>query len=715
MTAQDIYNANILIVDDDDDLRETYSDLLMFEGFENTFQAEDGQIAVETAKNRHLDLIISDLNMPGMDGIETIKAIKEIQPNVASMILTGFGSMDVAIKAFSECNVDDFLAKPVENEELIEKIRKHLSERGSTQDVESTDMVRRDFGGSRDFLGQYLVDNDYIDEEQLIKALQEHKNSGKMLGQTLIDLGFLDEDKLVKALSEQKGYPIVDDKSFSMISDEILMMVSETIARKHFLIPLIMDGNELKVAMMNPDDLLVTDTLKMVTKKNIVPMLATKSKIMNAIDNYYSKLASSSQANSALSDIFSDNDINVEEIADTVEDSDENADSAPIVNLVNSVLAKADADGTSDIHIEPEDKYMKIRFRKDGDLYSPTGYEKLPKKLLSPMVARIKILANMKIDVKLKPQDGKIRLKLRGREIDFRVGTLPTVHGEKVVLRLLKTESLYPIEGIFSGNEKYIETFKRNIQRKDGMVLVTGPTGSGKTNTLASALNYIKDVKLNIISVEDPVEIQNEGIVQVQVNPQQDLTFATALRQILRQDPDVVLVGEMRDFETAHIGCEAALTGHLVFSTLHTNDAPSTVTRFIEMGLKDYLIGTVVHLILAQRLARSICKVCKKEHTYNKEQLLGLGLTEEEIANTTFYKGEGCPNCKGTGRSGRIAIVEMMEMTDKIRACIMSGGNALEIGKVAAEEGTYFTLKEDAIRHFKSGNIDLKETLTYSI
>ncbi|MFO7810888.1 MAG: ATPase, T2SS/T4P/T4SS family [Candidatus Delongbacteria bacterium] len=715
--ADNVYEKSLIIIDDDDDLRETYFDLLTEQGFKNTFQAENGIKALKMAKTQKFDLIISDLNMPDMDGIETIKKIKEIQPDVMSMILTGFGNMDVAIKAFSESHINDFLSKPVENEELLEKIKTHLSKSGETQPENiMSDMVRKEFGNSRNYFGQFLIDNGYINEEDLLEALQKQKETGKMLGDTLVEMGLMTNDELVSALSEQKGYPVAEDKEFSQISEDALMKIPVDFAKQHELIPMSVDDNGLKVAMVNPDDLAVTDNLKMIAQMSIVPVYSTREKIQDAIEQFYKKLESTAQASSALNEIFGDEDLQVEEVDVKDLGDEDDPDSAPIINLVNSILAKADIDGTSDIHIEPQEKYVQIRFRKDGDLYIPTGYERLPKKLQSSLSARIKVLTRtMKLDVKLRPQDGKIRLKLRGREIDFRVGTLPTIHGEKIVLRLLKTESLFPIEGIFSGNETYIEIFKKNIKRKDGMVLVTGPTGSGKTNTLASALNYIKDVKTNIISVEDPVEIQNEGINQVQINIQQELTFQTALRQILRQDPDVVLIGEMRDFETAHIGCEAALTGHLVFSTLHTNDAPSTVTRFIEMGIKDYLVGTVVHLVLAQRLARTICKMCKKEYDYDKKQLIGLGLTEEDIEQNKFYKGEGCPNCKGTGRSGRVAVVEMMEMTKNIKSAVMRGATALEIGDVAKKDGTYYTLRDDALRHFKDGKIDLEEAMNYTI
>jgi len=715
--AEDIFNANIIIIDDDDELRETYYDLLISEGFKNTFQAETGVKALQMAKKQKFDLIVSDLNMPEMDGIETIKKIKELHPKVISMILTGFGNMDVAIKAFSESHINDFLSKPVENDELLEKIKSHLSKMGGdSTETGMSDMVRKEFGNQRNYFGQFLIDNGYIAEEDLLEALQKQKDTGKMLGDTLVEMGLMTPDSLVNALSEQKGYSIADDKAMTQISEEALKKVPMDYAKLHSLIPMAIEDNSLKVAMVNPDDLAVTDNLKMIAQMSIIPVYSTKDKIDKAIDIFYKKLESTASANSALNEIFAEGDAGIEEVNIKDIKDEDNPDSAPIINLVNSILAKADLDGTSDIHIEPQEKYVQIRFRKDGDLYIPTGYDRLPKKLQSSLAARIKVLTKtMKLDVKLRPQDGKIRLKLRGREIDFRVGTLPTVHGEKIVLRLLKTEQLFPVEDIFSQNPVFIEMFVKNIKRPDGIILVTGPTGSGKTNTLNSAVNYIKNVDINIVEVADPVEIQNEGINQVNINIQQDVTFPAALRQILRQDPDVILIGEMRDYETAHIGCEAALTGHLVFSTLHTNDAPSTVTRFVEMGIPAYLIGTVVRLIVAQRLARSICKMCKKEFEYDKKQLIGLGLTEEEIGNGKFYKGEGCPNCKGKGRAGRVALIEMMEMNKKINSAVMRGATALEIGEIAKGEGTYWTLREDAIKQFKAGRIDLEEALFFTI
>ena len=712
-----IFSMNILIVDDDDDLRETYYELLNFEGFENVFQAEDGLSAIEEAKRNKMSLILCDLNMPGIDGIETIIKIKEFLPDVSSMILTGFGSMDVAVKAFSESKVDDFLNKPIDNEDLISKIKNLLKNKKPDRENQDSDMVRFGFSGAgKNFFGQFLVDNNYISDDELIESLEEHKIRGKLLGVTMVELGYISDENLVKALSEHKGYPIATEKDLSMIQDEALHLVAETFAREHSLIPFSHTETELSIAMTYPDDLQVTDTLKMITKKDIYPFVAPKSLIDNSIEHYYSKLATANKASSALNELFDGGSIDVEEIVDKVSETDEDdPDSAPVIKLVASILQKAVIDGTSDIHIEPEDKHLQIRFRKDGTLYFPTGYEKLPKRLHNPLIARIKILANLKIDVKLRTQDGKIRLRIDNGEIDFRVSTLPTIWGEKAVLRILKSDAVYPIEAIFGGNEKYIEIFKRNIKRKDGMVLVTGPTGSGKTNTLASALNYIKDVSINIIEVADPIEITNPGINQVQVNPQQGLTFAGALRSILRQDPDVVLVGEMRDYETAHIGAEAALTGHLVFSTLHTNDAPATITRFVEMGIKEYLIGTVVHLVLAQRLVRTICKMCKTEHTYDEAALKEVGLTDEEIKNTTFYKGVGCANCRKTGTAGRAAIIEMLELTPKIRTAIMNNATALEIGELGKEEGTYFTLKEDALAKFKLGLTDLAETIKYTM
>jgi len=716
MSEDKIYNASIIIVDDDDDLRETLVDVLAFEGFNNTIQAEDGIKAIEMIKDKKIDLVICDLQMPEMDGIETIKLMKEIQPDIKSMIITGFGSMELAIKAFSESRVDDFLSKPIENDELTDKIKQHLMSRKSVEDINSSDMVRGEFGMRDNLFGQFLVDNGYLSEEDMIEALQHQKSTGKMLGLTLVDMGLLDEDNLVQALSENKGYRLASDKDFNAISEDALALIPEAMAKEHTLIPLSLDGNILSVAMINPDDLQVTDTLKMVSKTSVTPLLSTREKITEAIENFYTKFSNSSKASSVLNEIFGDDDeLNISEIADNVEDSEDDPDSAPVVKLVSSVLQKAVLDGTSDIHVEPEETFLKIRFRKDGKLYFPNGYEKLPKKLHSPMVARLKVLTGtMKLDIRRRPQDGKIRMVMGKNKVDFRVASLPTIWGEKVVLRILDaSQNDRSVADIFNNDPNYVERFQRNIKRRDGMVLVTGPTGSGKTQTLAAAVNHIKDVDINVITIEDPVEITNPGVSQVQIDQKQGLTFAATMRQVLRQDPDVILVGEMRDFETAHTGCEAALTGHLVFSTLHTNDAPSTITRFSEMGIKPYLTGTVVHLIVAQRLARRICKICKTEHKYDVNDLKGIGLTDQDIETGTFYKGEGCSNCKGTGQAGRVAIVELLEMTDKIREAVMRDANAQEIGEVAQSEGTYFTLEQDARKKFIDGTIDLIEARKY--
>lgn len=716
MTDDSILQSNILIIDDDDDLRETLTDVLSFEGFVNIYQAEDGFKALEVAKKQSIDLILSDLQMPEMDGIETIKRIKEYQPDVVSMIITGFGSMELAIKAFSESRVEDFLSKPIENDELIDKIKSHLVKL-SQRSMESSDMVRKDFGFQSNLLGQYLLDNEFISEEDLIEALSEQKASGKMLGLTLVDMGIITEDELVSAIADIKGYVVAQKKDFSSVSDEALALVPENVAKDHGLLPLNIENDDttLRVVMVNPGDLQVTDTLRMITKKEIEPLISTREKIEKAIDEYYSKLSTQTKASSALSEIFGEeDDINLEELAETVED-EEDPDSAPVVKLVSSIMQKAVLDGTSDIHIEPEEDHMKIRFRKDGNLYFPQSYERLPKKLHNPVVARIKVLTNsMKLDIKKRPQDGKIRMIMNKRKIDFRVASLPTIWGEKVVMRILdSSQNDRTIEEIFTNYEPYVNMFTRNIQRKDGMVLVTGPTGSGKTQTLAAAINHIKDIRVNIITVEDPVEITNPGVIQVQIDNKQGLTFASVLRQVLRQDPDIVMVGEMRDYETAHIGAEAALTGHLVFSTLHTNDAPSTITRFVEMGLKSYLVGTVVNLILAQRLGRRICNVCKVEHEPTDLELKGIGIDPESVKGHKFYKGEGCANCRGTGQKGRVAIVEMLELTPAVREVVMRDGTAQDIAEIAKKEDVYYTLQEDALRKFKDGIIDLKEVNKY--
>lgn len=719
MANENLENITVLIVEDDDDARETLVDLLTFEGFTNISQAEDGNAAIETAKNRHLDIVISDLNMPGMDGIETIKKIKTFQPNIISMILTGFGSMDVAIKAFSESRVDDFLSKPLENDELIQKIKFYINKRAaSSVTQEFGDMVRKDFTANRNYLGQFLVDNGYIVDEELTSGLQKSKETGQLLGLSLVDMGIISEEELVKAISDYKGFPVAIERDFSNISEDCLKLVPMAFAKEHILIPLSIDETGIKVAMINPDDLQVTDTLKMMTKQPVTPILGSRARINKAIDEFYLKYASSVEASNVLSDIFNEDDVNVQDIAEEITDSEENADAAPIRKLVDGIMQKAVLDnGTSDIHIEGiDDKFFRIRFRKDGKLYIPAGYEKMPRKLLSSVVARIKIMTgSMKIDIKMIPQDGKIAKKIANREVDFRVASLPNIHGEKIVMRILdKTANNRSIEEIF-GDEKFIKMFVKNINRKDGMVLVTGPTGSGKTQTLAAAINRVKGDHINILTAEDPVEITNPGIVQVEIDNKQGRTFAVVLKQFLRQDPDIIMIGEMRDYETAHTGCEAALTGHLVFSTLHTNDAPAAVTRFIEMKIPAYLVATVVHLVIAQRLARTICPICKKEHKYDPIDLKAVGFTDEQIEKNVFYKGEGCPNCNGSGQRGRVALIEMLELNDKIRAAIINGASAQDIGVLGKKCGTYFSLKDDVHKKMLEGKIDLLEAQKYIV
>jgi len=717
MTKTNIENIVILVVDDDPDLLETLVDLLKVEGFSNTIHAEDGPTAVEIAKNRHIDLIISDLNMPGMDGIETIKKIKSHQPNLISMILTGFGSMDVAIKAFSESKVDDFLSKPIENDELIEKIKLYINKRAAnTENNHSSDMVRKDFSANRNYLGQFLVDNGYIEDEDLVLGLEKSKETGQLIGLSLVDLGLITEDELIKAISDYKGYPIALDRDFSNITEECLKSIPVAFANEHKLIAISSDETGVKVAMVNPDDLQITDILKVMTKQPITPLLGTRSKIQKAIDEFYSKYESQVKASSALTDIFNDGELNVQDLADKIDDGEEDGDAAPIRQLVDTIMQKAVLDnGTSDIHIEPEEKSFRVRFRKDGKLYIPSGYDKLPKNIHGSVIARIKIMTgSMQIDIKMKPQDGKIGKKIANREVDFRVASLPTIYGEKIVMRILdKTSNNRSIEEIFSDNQKFISMFRKNIGRKDGMVLVTGPTGSGKTQTLAAAVNAIKGIDINICTAEDPVEITNPGIIQVQINNKQGLTFLEVLKQFLRQDPDVIMIGEMRDYETAHTGCEAALTGHLVFSTLHTNDAPAAVTRFIEMGVKPYLVSTVLCLVIAQRLARTVCKMCKKEHKYDELELKSIGFTDEQLKTAVFYKGEGCPNCKGTGQQGRVALIEMLEVNDKIRHAVTNGATALEIGEIGKQTGVYFSLEEDVHKKMLEGRIDLAEAQKY--
>lgn len=593
-------------------------------------------------------------------------------------------------------------------------------------------------------LGEILVRENLISPQHLREALDYQREHGGRLGFTLVKLGLVSDDMITAVLARQYGIPSVNLELFH-IDQSVLRLIPQEVAQKYSVLPLSRVGATLTLAMVDPTNVFAMDDVKFMTGLNVEPVVVAEASVQQAIAKYYGsskeiELASVSQENAALeaaakssngsithADLVSLDTIDFEtgqsEDVEVVEDNEEIdlstlsriSEDAPVVRLVNVLLVDALRRGASDIHVEPYERELRIRFRIDGVLYDVMHP---PLKLRDALISRVKIMAKLDISEKRLPQDGRIKIKVkvdsRSRELDFRVSTLPTLFGEKVVLRLLDKENLMLDMTKLGFEPESLLKFQRNIAKPYGMVLVTGPTGSGKTNTLYSALQSLNTIETNIMTAEDPVEFNLMGINQVQMKEQIGLNFAAALRSFLRQDPNIILVGEVRDFETAEIAIKAALTGHLVLSTLHTNDAPSTISRLMNMGIEPFLVATSVNLIQAQRLIRRICKECKHEHHTPPEALVEIGFSVEESKKLKTYKGKGCSACNLTGYKGRIGLYEVMEVTDEIRELILIGASALELRKKAIDDGM-ISLRESGLHKIRNGVTTVEEVVRETV
>jgi type IV pilus assembly protein PilB len=589
-------------------------------------------------------------------------------------------------------------------------------------------------------LGEILVRENLLTPQQLREALDFQREHGGRLGFNLVKMGLVSDDMITAVLSRQYGVPSVNLELFD-IDDSVIRLIPREVADKYSVLPLSRVGATLTLAMVDPTNVFAMDDIKFMTGLNIEPVVVSEASVQEAIARYYAQsreieLAGSYEESSngngnghldSLPESLTLDQLDFDgegaEGVEVVEDDDEidltnltrMSEDAPVVRLVNVLLADALQRGASDIHIEPYEKEMRIRFRIDGVLYDVMHP---PLRLRDALISRIKIMSKLDIAEKRLPQDGRIKIKLkhhgRSRELDFRVSTLPTLFGEKCVLRLLDKERLMLDMTKLGFEPESLVKFQRNISKPYGMVLVTGPTGSGKTNTLYSALQSLNTPETNIMTAEDPVEFNLPGINQVQMKEQIGLNFAAALRSFLRQDPNIVLVGEIRDFETAEIAIKAALTGHLVLSTLHTNDAPSTISRLMNMGIEPFLVATSVNLIQAQRLIRRICSECRAEHPVPHEALTEVGFSAEEAKQLKVYKGAGCTKCNNTGYKGRIGLYEVMEVTDEIRELILIGASALELRKRAIEDGM-ITLRESGLQKIRNGVTTLEEVVRETV
>ena len=553
-----------------------------------------------------------------------------------------------------------------------------------------------------DKLGDILVREGLITQEQLRKALQEQKSSGMRLGYTLVKLGFIEETEVTKMLARQYRMPAVDLSRFE-VDPKILKLIPPDIATKHTVLPLKREGRTLTVAIADPNNVAAIEDIKFITRCDVFPVIAGEYTLRNAIDRYYQQ--SDAQLQSLLKSVEDEDAL---EVVEDQEDEDvkatDLADDAPVVKLINGLLTDAVKRGASDIHIEPFEHEMRVRYRVDGALHEVM---KPPVKMRAALTSRVKIMAQLNIAERRVPQDGRIKLKMGTRVIDFRVSTLPVLFGEKIVLRILDKGNLTLDLKTFGFEPKAEAELLKAILNPYGMVLVTGPTGSGKTTTLYSALSRINQIDVNIMTAEDPVEYNLLGINQVLVRNEVGMTFAAALKAFLRQDPNIIMVGEIRDLETGSIAIKAALTGHLVLSTLHTNDAPSTITRMVDMGIEPFNVASAVNLIVAQRLVRRICKDCKKEHEYTPEEMHAFGI-DKKVG--PFFKGAGCDTCAGSGYKGRQGLYEVMALSSPLRRGILKGGSTEELRDLAVQEGM-LTLRMDGMVKVKKGVTTLEEVV----
>ncbi|MGH9238852.1 MAG: type IV-A pilus assembly ATPase PilB [Vicinamibacterales bacterium] len=574
-------------------------------------------------------------------------------------------------------------------------------------------------------IGELLLKEKRITAEQLQEALNYQRQNGGKLGLNLIKLGFVKDDEVTALLSRQYGVPSIALAEFDIDPAVVKLVPAET-AQKYQIVPLSRSGATLTIAMTDPTNVFAMDDIKFMTGYNVEPVVASETAVLEAIQKYYGKVLGPMGGSSALEvaskaleemPVLSDDQVElIEELEEiSAESLAKQGEEAPVIKLVNVILMSAIQKGASDIHIEPYEKEVRVRYRVDGLLYN---IMQPPMKLRDAMTSRIKIMAKLDIAEKRLPQDGRIKIRYQDggatKEIDFRVSSLPTLFGEKIVLRLLDKDKLMLDMTKLGFESESLNRFESAIQKPWGMVLVTGPTGSGKTNTLYSSISRINTPETNIMTAEDPVEFNLFGVNQVQVRENIGLNFAAALRSFLRQDPNIILVGEIRDFETAEIAVKAALTGHLVLSTLHTNDAPSTVNRLMNMGIEPFLVASSLNLVCAQRLVRRICRNCTEPDPMPPPALMQAGFSAEDANTVTPNRGKGCERCNNTGYKGRVGLYEVMDVTDELRELILVGASSLELRRKAVDEGM-ISLRHSGLRKVKDGVTTIEEIVRETV
>ena len=545
-------------------------------------------------------------------------------------------------------------------------------------------------------LGQILLEQGLISEEHLQRALDEHRNTPKSLGRVLIDLGYIRERDLVRALAEQVGLEFVDLTEYR-IDAAAAALLPEALCRRYRALPIGEEDGKLLVAMSDPANVYALDDIRTITGRDVRPVVATANDVEQSIQKF-SGMGEQVEAlaTEAADALDTEGGVAVEAAVEE----------APIVKLVQAIMTQAAADRASDVHIEPTETDVRVRFRVDGVLHEVMHS---PKSIQGGLISRLKVMGDLNIAEKRIPQDGRVSLRINNRSLDLRLATLPTVHGEKIVIRILdKSNALLQLSELGFLPQAF-ESYERSFRKPYGAILVTGPTGSGKSTTLYATLNIVNSIDRHIVTVEDPVEYRLPGVNQMQVNPKAGLTFASALRSILRADPDIILIGEIRDRETAMIAVESALTGHLVLSSLHTNDAPSAITRLIEMQVETFLVGSAIDCVVAQRLARKLCEKCKQAYAPEESELIEAGFAESRIPELgLFFRASGCQSCSNTGYRGRIGLYEVMPMTEEIERLTVERASSETVKRVAIEQGMY-TLRDDGLYKAASGLTSIEE------
>jgi len=707
MDNADLNEVTVLVVDDERDVLTVTAKMLSSENFK-TLSAANGQEAIEKVRENSPDMVLLDYMMPGMNGLDVLKEIKKLSPETPVVIITGRGDETTAADSI-KLGAFEYVSKPLAKDRLIGVVKRALHEREEKRTVEEDVLPPVTLASGKPRLGDVLVAKKFATYDDIESAVERGMDEEKRIGDVLVKYGVISDEQLSRALAYQHGLKYVNLFNFQ-IEPRFFETISYELMYRYQFVPYDEEGGRLVVALSDPTDIIMVDELELLLGRQITVCVSTKA----AISEVLKRSEGSQRVLKEVTDEFRFHIVKeTEEGEETLTVDRLGEEHSPIIKLVDTILFTAVQKRASDIHIESSERHVLVKYRIDGVLYH--AMDPIDGRFQNSIISRIKIMSELDIAEKRIPQDGRFKIRFKDKKIDFRVSIMPAIFGEDVVIRILDKESitadLHELRLDRLGyTEDDLKGFRKAISEPYGMVLVTGPTGSGKTTTLYAAISEINTTEDKIITIEDPVEYQLPGVVQIPVNEKKGLTFARGLRSILRHDPDKIMVGEIRDGETAQIAVQSALTGHLVFTTVHANNAFDVIGRFVNMGVEPYNFVSSLNCILAQRLVRTICPNCKRDVSVTPEQLADSGLSygEVERKGTVFFEGKGCNECNGTGYKGRMAITEFLDLSDRIREMILDKRPTSELRRAALEEGMS-TLRQSALQKVFSGLTTLRE------